>query len=154
MLDHLQFAISCWWIIPAILFLKYVYVYWYQQGLRLQSASLDHRLVLFASHKYWASRDIYLDLRDQKRLCYHCATLQLLILKIINFVCLWVIVLWQFICFRFGKCYPVRFREFFVQIIQQNCMFAQDLLLGKSSFTAFVNFNERLQIIQVILWKF
>ena len=53
--DHLQFAIAYWWIIPAILFLKYLFINTYKAmpcHLGFQSELLDHRLVKFTLHKY------------------------------------------------------------------------------------------------------
>ena len=47
-LNRLRFAISYWWRIPSILFLK-------SHGLQL--AWFNHRLVVFASHKYWLKFD-------------------------------------------------------------------------------------------------
>ena len=50
--DRLQFAISYWW---RILFLKYLFIDTYKatpSHLGLQSALLNHRLVLFPSHRY------------------------------------------------------------------------------------------------------
>ena len=54
-IDHLHFAILYWWRIPSILFLRYLFVNTYKatpHHLGLQSALIDHRLVLFASHNY------------------------------------------------------------------------------------------------------
>ena len=54
-IDHLQFSIPYWWKFEPILFLKYLFIDTYKatsRHLGLQSVSLDHRLVLFVSHKY------------------------------------------------------------------------------------------------------
>ena len=79
--DCLRFPISYWWRIQSKLFLKYLCMDTSKAiTFHLGFYYLLHTNIDINLTEQWTSLDLNPALRDQKQLCYHCATLHWLIL--------------------------------------------------------------------------